>query len=90
MIDVKKLAEQAGLRTGDNLKFQDGYRYRSLGAPTNVKEQHLHQFAALVLEEAALEFDRRDVNAADGGPSEGWYEAAEPAAIIRAMKPEQS
>ena len=36
------------------------------------------------LEDAAKEFDRREVMF-DGGPSTGWYEPGEPQKIIRAL-----
>lgn len=46
--DILRMAREVGIVTGDGLKFGEGQRYRSLGAPCNVKEQHLLEFAALV------------------------------------------
>ena len=46
--DIIQMAEQAGLKTGENQKKHDGYYYRSLGTPTNVRESDLIEFARIV------------------------------------------
>ena len=79
--DIIRMAREAGIVTGENLRFPEGYRYRSHGTPTNVREQALIDFAALVAaaerERIAAEFDRRNTGT-------GFYEPQEPAEIVRA------
>ena len=53
--EIIAMAKEAGMVTGPNLLFSEGQRYRSLGAPGNIKERHLLRFAALV---AAKERER--------------------------------
>lgn len=51
--EIIAMAKEAGMVTGPNLLFSEGQRYRSLGAPRNIKERHLLRFAALVKAKAA-------------------------------------
>ncbi len=51
--EIIAMAKEAGMVTGPNLLFSEGQRYRSLGAPRNIKERHLLRFAALVEAKAA-------------------------------------
>jgi hypothetical protein len=46
--EVIAMAREAGIVTGDGLRFADGQRYRSIGVPRNVNESSLLTFAALV------------------------------------------
>ncbi len=46
--DIIRMAREAGIVTGENLRFSEGYRYRSIGAPRNVKEDSLIRFATIV------------------------------------------
>lgn len=71
MIDVTKLAREAGLA--------NQYWPPSIAEP-------FERFAALVLEEAAKEFDRRMV-LDKLGFAIGFYEPDEPAQIVRSLKP---
>lgn len=73
MIDVQKLAREAGLVT-------------DYGAREIASDALLKRFAALVLEEAAKEFDRRMV-LDKLGFAIGFYEPDEPAQIVRSLKP---
>ena len=75
--DIIRMADQSGLKTGENLKKHDGYYYRSLGTPTNVRESDLLAFAALV---AAAEREACAV-ACD---EQGYFSAGLCAAKIRA------
>ena len=49
--DIVRLAREAGMVTGENLRFGEGFRYRSLGVPRNVTEASLIGFASLVIED---------------------------------------
>ena len=71
MIDVQKLAREAGL-----VLHSDEWLMRDM----------LERFARLVLEEAAKEFDRRMV-LDKLGFAIGFYEPDEPAQIVRSLKP---
>jgi hypothetical protein len=76
MIDVQKLARDAD-------PFGEEPRLFFVAATT---PETLERFAALVLEEAAKEFDRRMV-LDKHRLAVGFYEPEEPARIIRSLKP---
>lgn len=48
--EVLRIAAEAGMVTGDHLRFREGQRYRSLGVPSNVREEHLLNFANAIAE----------------------------------------
>lgn len=52
---ILSIAREAGIVTGANLKFSEGYRYRSVGAPSNVREDVLVEFAEIVAKAARAE-----------------------------------
>jgi hypothetical protein len=84
MIDVKKLAEQAGLATAPNLANPSRYRYRSPGGQ-NVTAEDLADFASMVLEAAAVECEKLD----SGRRITKDYMANQCADAIRALKPKE-
>lgn len=78
--DIIRMADQSGLKTGENLKKHDGYYYRSLGTPTNVRESDLLAFAALV---AAAE---REACAEICKPQERWDDPLTAYEIAQAIR----
>lgn len=76
MIDVLQLARKAA----------EGRHAVSEGDAHSLRFDELERFSALVLEEAAKEFDRRMV-LDKFGFAVGFYEPEEPAQIIRSLKP---
>lgn len=76
MIDVLQLARKAA----------EGRHAVNESDAHSLRFDELERFAALVLEEAAKEFDRRMVLDKHGF-AVGFYEPEEPAQIIRSLKP---
>ena len=72
-----EIMELAGswFHTGENQKRDDGYYYRSLGTPSNVRGSDLIEFARALLAEQA----RTQTHKAEEAPSDGelldWLEA---------------
>jgi len=64
--EIMKLAGE-WFHTGENQKRDDGYYYRSLGTPSNVRGSDLIEFARALLAEQARPTKRKTYKPGNGG-----------------------